>query len=349
MAAAAVLSAVIEPVFGLLADAGKRRTVVLGGGLAFAASLALAAGAQGFGMLLVAYVVMYAASGAFTALSEAALVDFDPSDGERNMARWVLAGSIGVVAGPLILVASVSAGTGWRPVLVAFGVAGVFLALRTGRTSLRGEPGLPSFIQLVRAAARSLRHREVLGWLAVLQVQDLMVDVLFGFLALYFVDVHGTSPATAGLAVAVWTGAGLVGDAVVIHVLRRVSAVVWLRWSAAGVAVVFPAFLLVPSLPGKLALLAGLAVMTGGWYAIPKARLYAELPGASRTVMALASVSGLIGGLFPLAVGVLASAVGLGGALWACLLGPVGLLVLIPRGGYGPGGPTHRPSSRLRI
>jgi FSR family fosmidomycin resistance protein-like MFS transporter len=345
-----VLSAVIEPVFGLLADAGKRRAVVLWGGLAFAASLILAAGAQGFGILLVAYLVLYAGSGAFTALSEAALMDARPSARERNMARWALAGSIGVVAGPLLLVASISAGTGWRPILVALGLAGALLAWTTRRVPVRSEPATPVFLELVRAAGRSLRHPGVLRWLALLQVQDLMVDVLFGFLALYFVDVQGTSPATAGLAVAVWTGAGLVGDALVIPVLRRVPALVWLRWSAVAVAVVFPAFLLVPTLPAKLALLSGLAVLTGGWYAVPKARLYAALPAASGTAMALTSLSGLIGGLFPLAVGALASAVGLGGALWVCLLGPVGLIALLPSGrSPRPGGPeTARSAAPAR-
>jgi FSR family fosmidomycin resistance protein-like MFS transporter len=173
----------------------------------------------------------------------------------------------------------------------------------------------------------------VLRWLAVLQVQDLMVDVLFGFLALYFVDVCGTSPATAGLAVAVWTAAGLAGDGLVIAVLRGIPALAWLRWSSVAVAVAFPAFLLIPSLGAKLVLLAIIAVLTGGWYAVPKARLYTELTGASGTAASLTAVGGLAGGLFPLALGALASVVGLGAAMWACLLGPVCLLILLPAAG----------------
>jgi MFS transporter, FSR family, fosmidomycin resistance protein len=346
-----LLSAVIEPVFGLLADAGKRRAVVLWGGTAFAASIMLAATAHGFLMLLGAYVVLYLGSGAFTSLSEAALMDLQPDHHERNMARWVLAGSIGVVAGPLILVAALSGGIGWRPLLMMMGLSTTVLVWAMRAAPLRsngdGQPGLHA---LFRRAARTLRRGEVLRWLAVLQFQDLMVDVLFGFLALYFVDVCGTSPVTAGLAVAVWTAAGLAGDALVIAVLRRVPALAWLRWSSVAVAVVFPAFLLISSLVAKLGLLAVIAVLTGGWYAVPKARLYTAMAGASGTAASLTAVSGLAGGLFPLALGALASVVGLGAAMWACLLGPVGLLILLPAaGGPRPGGPgTQRSSAGSR-
>jgi hypothetical protein len=54
-------------------------------------------------------------------------------------------------------------------------------------------------------ALRALRRREVLRWLTLLECADLMMDVLLGFLALYFVDVVGATPAQAGGAVAVWT------------------------------------------------------------------------------------------------------------------------------------------------
>jgi FSR family fosmidomycin resistance protein-like MFS transporter len=60
-------------------------------------------------------------------------------------------------------------------------------------------------------AVLALRRREVLRWLTLLECSDLMLDVLLGFLALYFVDVVGATPAQASAAVAVWTGVGLMG------------------------------------------------------------------------------------------------------------------------------------------
>ena len=77
-------------------------------------------------------------------------------------------------------------------------------------------------------ALRALRRGEVLRWLTLLQFSDLMLDVLLGFLALYFVDVVGVTPAQAGLAVAVWTGVGLLGDFLLIPLLERVRGLSYL-------------------------------------------------------------------------------------------------------------------------
>src|SRR3546814_5793437 len=43
-------------------------------------------------------------------------------------------------------------------------------------------------------ALRALRRGDVLRWLTLLQFSDLMLDILLGFLALYFVDVVGVTP-----------------------------------------------------------------------------------------------------------------------------------------------------------
>jgi hypothetical protein len=42
-------------------------------------------------------------------------------------------------------------------------------------------------------------------------------------------------------------------------------------------------------------------------------------------------VTGLVGGTFPLALGLLAAAVGIEVALWALLVAPIALLVGLPR------------------
>ena len=69
----------------------------------FAVALLLTALSRDFGLLLVSFVLFYPASGAFVSLSQATLMDLQPSRREQNMARWTLAGSIGVVAGwPLL-------------------------------------------------------------------------------------------------------------------------------------------------------------------------------------------------------------------------------------------------------
>jgi MFS transporter, FSR family, fosmidomycin resistance protein len=304
---------------------------VLSGGLIFAAALVLAASAPAFVVLLVSFCALYPASGAFVSLSQATLMDLEPDRRERNMARWTLAGSIGVVAGPLLLTASVALGGGWRTPLAALAIVALALTLAARALPPPARDGAPSFRAAARATVAALRRAAVVRWLVLLELSDLMLDVFGAFLALYLVDAAGMSAAQAGLGFALWTGAGLVGDALLLLVLRRFSALDYVRASALLVAMLFPAFLLLEPLWVKLGLLAALGILNAGWYAIPKARLYAELPGQSGAVLTLGTVTGVVGGTFPLGLGLLAGAVGIDAAFWALLIAPLALLVGTPR------------------
>jgi FSR family fosmidomycin resistance protein-like MFS transporter len=323
-----LVGGLVQPAFGLLADAGRRRELVLGGGVAFAAALAAVAGAWGFLPLMVASLVLAPASGAFVSLAQATLIDVGGAGPERSMARWVAAGSVGVVAGPLSLSVALAAGLGWRETFLGLAAIGGLLVLGARRVPFGAGNGLRDG---VRGALGALRRREVLRWLVLKDVTDLMGDVLFGFLALHFVDVVGVSPAQAALAVAVWTAGGLVGDFALLAILRRVSGSTHLRVTAAVALVVFPAFLLAPGLWPKVVLAGLLGAIRAGWYAIPKAQVFAKLPGRSGAAVALSDLSSLPQSLLPLAVGLLAAEIGLGNALWAALLAPVALLLLVPR------------------
>ncbi len=334
----AILSNVIEPVLGVLSDTGRRRALILGGGCLFVLSSVLTAVSPGFWPLLTAFILFYPASGAFVGLSQAVLMDLNPERREQNMARWTFAGSLGMSAGPLALGAALGLGTGWRELFLVFAVLAavlLFAAWRRpfphtggdGTTRERG-PGLAAGLVV---AWKALQRREVLRWLALLQFSDLMLDVLYGLLALYFVDVVGVSAGQAALAVAIWTVVGLAGDFLLIPLLEKVRGLSYLRVSAAIMTVLFPAFLLVPPLAGKLVILGALGFLNSGWYAILQAQLYGSLPGRSGTALAVGNAGGLIGGFVPLALGVFAQAAGLHVAMWALLAGPVALLIGIPR------------------
>ena len=325
----AYVSAVVEPALGLLGDTRWRRAVVVGGGIAFAAALALAAVADAFLPLLVAFVVLFFAAGAFVTLSQATLMDLAPERREQNMARWSVAGGIGAVGGPLLLTGLVAVGLGWRELFGAFALVTVVLLATTARwpAESRPAPARPS----VRAMFGALRRREVIRWLVLLELVDLMLDILLGFLALYFVDEVATSVRVAGVAVATWPGAALVGGFGIVLLLRRVSGLRYLRASAVVAAGLYATFLLVPGTAPKLLALALLGFATAGWYSIPKARLYASLPGQSGAAMSLSGVAGLVGGVWPLAIALLAERYGLETALWFLLTAPLALLIGAPR------------------
>jgi FSR family fosmidomycin resistance protein-like MFS transporter len=355
-----VVGNMIEPVIGILGDVWQRRTLVLGGGVVFALALALTALSQSFGVLLFSFILFYPASGAFVSLSQANLMDLDPSRHEQNMARWVFAGSVGVVAGSLVLGVAVALGLGWRGLYSVFaGLTVVLLVIvrrayavaissdyqkgrapeeldRARHSRVRGrlrqvEDPTYSGQSTLRAgvvnALRALRRPKVLRWLTLLAFSDLMLDVLLGFLALYFVDVVGTTSAQAGIAVAVWTGLALLGDLLLIPLLERVRGLSYLRLSAAVELVLFPVFLLTSGFGGKLVLLGLLGLFNAGWYSILKAQLYSTMPGQSGTVMTVGNVFGLVGGLIPLGLGLVAERFDLTVTMWLLLLGPLVLLI----------------------
>jgi FSR family fosmidomycin resistance protein-like MFS transporter len=322
-----VVSLVVEPALGVVAVTWRRRVLVLAGGVGFALALALAAGAPSFWVLLVAFSLLYPASGAFVSLSQASLMDLQPERREHNMARWTFAGAVGAVAGPVLLAAFAWAGLGWRELFLGFAVlAGVLTLLVARAPDTDGDGERPR----VSAALRVLMRREVFRWRLLLELSDLLLDVLLGFLALYFVDEVGTSLGTAGLAVAVWTGAGLLGSAAMIPVLRHLNGLRYLRASAAVTGVLFVAFLLVPGVAAKLALVAAIGVVNAGWYPVLKARLYGALGEASGLALTVGALFPL-NAVLPLGIAALAERYGLAVALWPLLAAPVVLLLLVPR------------------
>jgi FSR family fosmidomycin resistance protein-like MFS transporter len=321
----------LDPLVGVAGDTPRRRTLMLAGGIGFALSAALTSTAVGFWSLLAALVIGNPATGAFVSLAQATLMDREPEQRERNMARWTLAGSFGYVGGPVLLAGALWLGLGWRGVLAALALASLPLALATRRVPSAAAADGQSLRESVSAALACLRRREVLRWLALLEAADFLLDVFHGYLALYFVDVARVDAGAAALGVATWTGAGLVGDFLLLMVLRRMSGRRYLRVSALAALVVYPAFLVVPDYGVKLVLVAVLGLLNSGWYPLPKAALYGSLPGRSGAAVAVGGIGGLLGACVPLALGFFAGAVSLEATMWVLLVAPLALLALLPR------------------
>jgi FSR family fosmidomycin resistance protein-like MFS transporter len=328
-----VVGNLVEPVFGVLGDVWRRRALVLGGGVVFAAGTLLLGLAPSFGLLLAASVLSNPASGAFVGLSQATLMDAEPARRAQNMARWALAGSIGNSAGPALVGACVWAGVSWRWGFLASGalmLAAVAAAWRqpfgTPAPSAGARHARAALAEGLREALRALRRRRVVRWLVLLELGDFTYDLLRGFLALYFVDVVGAGEARAALAVAVWTWVGLAGDVAVVRLLERVRGLSYLRVSTSVVAVLFPALLLAEGYALKLVLLGLLGLANAGWYAVLSAKLYEEFPGRSGMVMTVGNVFGLAGAFVPFALGAFAERYGLAPMMWILAAGPVALL-----------------------
>jgi MFS transporter, FSR family, fosmidomycin resistance protein len=352
-----LLGSIIELPLGILAGHGRRRRrAVLLGGAAFIITLIGAAAARSFAGLLVAFVLFFPASGAFVSLTQSGLMDADPGRREQHMARWELAGSAGSMAGPVLVIAVLAAGGGWRSAYLALAACAAAAWVGVARnpavdapptTAVRHTrptspdlvpqtpPASPDLARHTPPARPSLfaavRRPGVARWLVLLQVSDLLLDVFTGFLALYLVAVAHATPAQAALGVAIRLGAGLAGDALLIRALRHARGLTLLRASAAVTAVVFPALLLAEGLLPKLVLLGCLSVATAPWYPVLQAELYGSLPDDSGIVVSLSSAAGLLGGAAPLAVGLLAQRFGLAWALACLAIAPPLLLAGLQR------------------
>lgn len=331
-----IIGNLIEPFLGILGDVWKRRVLILGGGILFALSCYLTAISHNFLVLIISFIIFNPSSGAFVTLSQATLMDSNPARHEYNMARWTFAGSFGVVLGSLALGVAAFVSLGWRGMF--FFLAGLTMvvlvwAWRNLPNAIADNQLVPHLIDIgagIRNAITNLKRAAVLRWLILLEFSNLMLDVFFGYLALYFVDVAGFTPSKAALAVTLWTGFGLLGDFLVIPLLGKVRGLNYLRVSVGVELFLFPTFLVVPNPWVKLVIVGLLGLFNSGWYAILKGNLYSSMPGQSGTVMALSNVVGLFGKLIPFGIGLAAEYFGLGLAMWILLAGPLVLLVGLP-------------------
>ncbi len=333
-----IIAAFIEPFLGILGDVWKRRLLIIVGGVLFTVSLFLTSISVSFILLLSSFILFFPSSGAFVSLSQASLMDSDPTRHEQNMARWTFAGSLGILSGPLLLGLFVYFGLGWRGTYAALaGLSTLCLlaALRYLPPDPASASSLPSLRMLFggfRAAFSALKRVDVWRWLLLLEFADLMMDVLFSYLALYFVDVARVTEAQAGVAVTVWLAMGLLTDFLFIPIIdRQKDSMRFLRATALLELFTFAVFLLVPGFIFKLIFVIAVNLFNTGWYPILQGRLYSSLPGQSASVMALGSVTAPLAKFFPFLIGFLADRFGLQTAMWLLLLGPLALLIGLPR------------------
>jgi MFS transporter, FSR family, fosmidomycin resistance protein len=124
---------------------------------------------------------------------------------------------------------------------------------------------------------------------------------------------------------------GLIGDFLLIFLLEKVKGLTYLWYSVMAEMILFPLFLLVPAFEIRLILLALLGFCNAGWYSILQGQLYSTMRGQSGAVMAVSTVTGMIGSTIPLVIGLLADQFGLGVAMWALMSGPIVLWIGLPR------------------
>jgi MFS transporter, FSR family, fosmidomycin resistance protein len=318
-----------EPLIGLLGDTRQRRVLVVGGIAATAFGLLLTGITQTFETLLLAFSIVGIASGAYVNLAQATLVDRNPARAEQTMARWTLLGSIGVSAAPILVTIVLALGYGWRGLYVVLSVVAGLYTFLLARLQFDLHAGATeesiSARELWRNLLAAFRRRELLRWVILTELADLMLDKLLEVTGLYFHNVVGVSFAEASGAVALCTIAGFVGNVLLVPALERFSGTRLLRATAMIALVLYVAFLLVPLAWLKFLLIGAIAFTTSSWFAVLRGKTYATLPGQSGLVVAITAFANVTNLLVPLLLGQLADAFGLTWAMWLLALGPLAL------------------------
>ena len=334
--APAILSTVLEPAVLLLGDTPLRGRLILGGGLLLGLAFLLIGGANNFAVLLLALTISYPASGAFVGLTQATMIERHPARESEMMARWTAAGTLGSLSGPVLFAGLVALGLSWRSAFVLLGAVclGLALLVRRPKPSSPTPLNWRSISGELRSNLQATIHlRRLWRWLLLLPLADLMLDVFFGYIALFLTDVVGLPPATAALAVTIWLLGFLAGQVLLAHRLAGQDVRRLIRWTSAATLVLFPLWLFAPGDAAvRLAGLFMLGLLASPWYPLLQGEAFASVPGRAATVTALTSVTGNASGILAVLAGLVAASFGLTAGLALLLLGPLGLLVFTPAG-----------------
>ena len=177
----AAFALLLEPLLFLLADRWPRRWFVAGG-LAVMAAASMACAFAPSAVLLAVFASVSALAGSCgVEVAQATLVDLYPDDRERAMARWTLAGAIGDLAAPLVLVVLAVIGLGWRAGFAVIAAVLLALAVTLARAPFpapaggRGDDDEPG---LWASFTSAVRERRLMGWLLATTLCELLDELL---------------------------------------------------------------------------------------------------------------------------------------------------------------------------
>jgi FSR family fosmidomycin resistance protein-like MFS transporter len=208
----------------------------------------------------------------------------------------------------------------------------IFIKIPTKGKPSETESNLKSQIaKLLPDLWIAIRNLNLVRWILLLQMSDFLLDIFTGFVALYFADVVGLTIAQVGLLLSILMGTGFLSDLILIPLLERIPGRLIVRFSATIATILYITVLLLPWPWAKITLVILLRFSTIGWYQVLQGEAYATQPGSSGTVIAISSAAGVLGGAATYLIGWIASQAGLGTAMWFLLLGPLSLVLFVPR------------------
>ncbi|MEO7096397.1 MAG: MFS transporter [Polyangiales bacterium] len=311
------------------------------GAIAFASFLAAAF--PGGVMLFVALAVYGPASGCALAIAEGLLVEANPHERERTMARVTLAASTGDLAVPLLLAFLAWLGLGFR---AGFAVGGaVALVLAVAHASARSLDRLPAFdtdddeeeegsddAARERASIREtlrqgLANRPLLAWSIANVLTALLDEVLVAFSAVHL-DAIGATASQRSWTIAAWVVGGFVGLITLERTIARLDPRRVLMATCVATTVAMAIFAGTSSPWVATAALFAVGAFSATIHPLAKARAYAAMPGRPSLVNALSSLLLPLDMIAPVALAAIAAYGGSRAAIIALVGAPVGVAMI---------------------
>lgn len=349
-------SMVIEPLVNLLSDRHSKRLFVVAGMLSLVLSFFFTGVSSSYGMLLLAFALIFPGIGVALDLAQATLIDAAPESASRTMTRWTIMAGIGDLLAPLAVGVITAIGLSWR--LLCLCAAALWLGAATAVWPQRfpqredltppedGEEESPLWRQLTTAFGQALRDNALMRWAGVVLLCTMLDEVFLAFMGLYLRDaLHAT---TWQMSVAL--GAFLVGGMIGLVILDRMHTVAAQRgktirgervllWLALGVLVTIGLLLIAHTLWVATLTLFLIGAGVSGWYPLAKAAAYDTRPGRTGLVRAVIAVGAPFETVLPTIVGVIAGHFGIAAGIAFLGLAPLGVLALLPYGQID----HHRP------
>jgi FSR family fosmidomycin resistance protein-like MFS transporter len=295
--------------------------------LGMGVSLLLAGALQSLAGFALAFMLYAPASGLACSLAQAALMDRDPEQREASMAGWALAGTLGDLVAPLAIWAAVAYAGDHRLAYFSVGALLVTLALLVrGRALTAGSP--PPVAGPSESLKSAFRNRPLLLWLAGVSLCGLLDELFAAFAALHLSARFSDDPSAVTKALTACTLGSLVGLALLPLLLRRYAARALLVIGSLASVVAYLLWLTSESVVGATLAMGAVGAFVAWQYPLAQAQAYRAAAERSGLVAALSPAITSVELVLPPLFGLLADRLGLGTALFALLLQPLGLILL---------------------
>jgi MFS family permease len=303
------VSAIIEPINGLLIDLWKRPWLMAWGAAGIGLATMIIGLAPTLLLLLVGFAIYGLASGPLAHTADVVLVESYPEAPGRIYTRATALDTVGALLGPLAVTFTIWLGLDWRWLMLALGSSSLLYALlilRTGFPPKRGhaQPDREQFWRSLRSNLRAvLGNRSAWRWLTFLLVLAILESPM-QFTAIWLREQVGMSQALIGLYRALEMAVGLMSLIYLDRWLGRQTYRHVLLVASVALLFLYPAWLWLPGIWPRFILSVPISFLFAVYWPIGKAQSLTAVPGRGGTITAVLSLFGLVP--LPLFFGLLA-------------------------------------------